>query len=94
MAVALTLSRSKRVTLATTVTRLTGLDTGQEISITAPAGADVYIVDDPAVADGAALPADYYTVYAGTSYVYPLGVAQTYIGVAGSVAGVASVRAL
>lgn len=91
MAVTATPGRSLVVGLLTTCQRVDGISACKEVSITAPAGADVYVIDDAATADGAALPSHYFRIPAGSGYVYPL---QGPILLAGSTTGNATIRAL
>lgn len=84
MAVALTPGQAKPVTLAATVTRLTGLSSCCEITIAAPSTADVYVVDDQAVTDAAALPANYFRIPSNQVVTFRLAPGTAHIGVAAS----------
>ena len=84
MAVAVTPGQAKPVPLTTSVTRITGIATCREVLITAPAAADVFVVDDQAVADGAALPASYFRVPANAVVAFTLAPGTAYLGLAAS----------
>lgn len=71
MAATLTIGRFKTITLGTTCTRLDGISGCQWLTIL-PTIVDVYIVDDPTVADGAAVPSDRGKLLAGSGVTLPL----------------------
>jgi hypothetical protein len=91
MAVTLTYGKGECVTTATTCQLLTIPANARQVAMTAPAGIDLYVVEDGSTADGAAAPSEYFRIPGGTGYVYDLTGQNVLVAASG--VGVATLRA-